>query len=72
VADSVAWSNDTSFPADKADAINYIMLVRAIADDVVTACCFCLHAKVKTWKLSYAFLWLTGMALAFSMNLSVI
>jgi hypothetical protein len=39
-------SNDTSFLADKADAIKYIMLVRAIADDVGTAWCFCLHATV--------------------------
>jgi hypothetical protein len=39
-------SNDTSFLADKADAIKYIMLVRAIADYVLTARGFYLHAKV--------------------------
>jgi hypothetical protein len=33
-------SNDTSFLADKADSIKYIVLLRATADDVVIACVF--------------------------------
>jgi hypothetical protein len=33
-------SNDTSFLSDKADNIKYIVLLRAIADDVVIACAF--------------------------------
>jgi hypothetical protein len=33
-------SNDTSFLADKADSIKYMVLLRAIADGVVRACVF--------------------------------
>jgi len=38
-------SNDTSFLADKAQSIKYIMLALAVALDVI-AWCVCLHAKV--------------------------